>query len=98
MEAPQARQVVLISMLGTGGIIIYDIISHKGVELSGDEAFRAVWSLGLLFLLLAMAADTVPGLAGPFALLVLLAVAVGRESALSSIVKVGSKPTPRKTK
>lgn len=98
MEAPQARQLVLVSMLGTGGIVVYDLISHS--ELSADDSFRAVWSLGLLFLLLAVLADTVPEIAGPFALLVLLAVAVGREAALSSIIKVGGKSaaTPKKTK
>lgn len=88
MDAPQARQIVLISMLGTGGIVVYDLISHQA--LTGDEKFRAVWSIALLFLLLAILADAVPELAGPAALLVLLAVAIGRGAALNSIVNIGS--------
>lgn len=96
MQAPQARQLVLVSMLGTGAIVVYDLVSHS--ELGADQSFRAVWSLGLLFLLLAVAADTIPEVAGPFALLVLLAVAVGREAVVGSIVKAGSSPAPKKTK
>lgn len=84
-------------MVGTGGIVIYDLVQHKN-DLGADGSFRAVWSLGLLFLLLAMLADTVPELAGPFALLVLLSVAVGREAVISKIVKTGSSPAPKKTK
>jgi hypothetical protein len=96
VEAPQARQLVLVSMLGTGAVVVYDLLGHSGT-LGPDESFRAVWSLALLFLLLAVMADTLPELAGPFALLVLLAVLVGRGQALGAIVKVGS-PAAKKTK
>lgn len=54
-----------------------------------------MWSLGLLFLLLAIMADTVPELAGPFAGLVMLAVLIGREDAIKKIVAVGG-GTPHK--
>lgn len=95
MEAPQARQLVLVSMIGTGGVVVYDLISHKD-SLGEDQSFRAIWSLALLFMLLAVLADTVPELAGPFALIVLLAVLIGRQGVLGSIVKVGA-PAPKKT-
>lgn len=97
MEAPQARQLVLVSMFVTGGVVTYDLLQHSG-SLGTDQSFRAVWSLALLFLLLALLADTVPELAGPFALLVMLAVAIGRQGVVGQIVKVGASGQPKKTK
>jgi hypothetical protein len=98
MDSPQARQLVLVSMLVTGGVVGYDVLKHKD-QLGPDGSFRAVWSLALLFLLLAIMADTVPGLAGPFAGLVVLAVVIGRNGALGAIVGIGtSSPKPTKTK
>jgi hypothetical protein len=94
MDAPQARQLVLVSMLATGGVISYDLLKHKD-SLGADQSFRAIWSTALLFLLLAILADTVPELAGPFALLVLMAVLIGRQGVLGSIVKVGAQPAPK---
>lgn len=88
MNSSTARQLVIISMLGTGGVVAYDIITHN--QLSTDQTFKAVWSLALLFLLLAMLADVAPELAGPLAGLVLLAVLVGRGAALNKIVEFGT--------
>lgn len=92
METSQARQLVLVSFVVSGGVILYDIVKH-GDGLTAEQEFRAVWSLALLFLLMAMMADLVPGLAGPFAALVALAILMGRQSALSAIVNVGTPPT-----
>lgn len=91
MEQSQARQAVLVSMFVTGGVVTYDLLQQKE-QLGPDDFFRAVWSLALLFLLLAMLADTLPELAGPFALLVALAVVMGRKGVVSAIVSKGSKP------
>lgn len=93
MDSGSARQLVLVSFVVSGGVIVYDIVS-SGTKLSGDQEFRAVWSLSLLFLLLAMMADLVPELAGPFAALVTLAILVGRQSALSAIVNAGKGKKP----
>lgn len=94
MDRSTARQVVLISMLVSGGVIMYDVFKHQD-KLGPDQTFRAVWSMALLFILLAILADTAPELAGPFAGVVTLAILIGRQGALSSIVKVGSgKPNP----
>jgi hypothetical protein len=87
-----ARQLVVASMLVTGAVVAYDLVNGelksqtKGGN--GDLAFRSVWSLALLFLLLALLADTVPGIAGPFAGLVALAVLVGRGASVRQIATV----------
>lgn len=94
MQTSTARQLVLVAMLLSGGVILYDILKHKD-SLGADQSFRAVWSLALLFLLLAILADVTPELAGPFAVLVTLAILIGRQGALGSIVAVG-KPAPTK--
>ncbi len=92
MQQSTARQVVLISMVISGGVITYDLVSHKQ-KLPAGGAFRAVWAMGLLFLLLSMLADTVPDLAAPFAGVTTLGVIIGREGALGKIVNVGTGPT-----
>lgn len=93
MDAGTARRIVLISMLLTGGVIMYDVFKNKG-KLNAGEEFKAVWSMSLLFLLLSILADTVPSLAGPFAGVVTLSVLIGRQGALSSIVHVGKQAAP----
>jgi hypothetical protein len=98
VDQSTARQLVLISMLLSGGVIMYDVLKNRD-SLGADQSFRAVWSMALLFLLLAIMADTIPELAGPFAALATLAILIGRQGALSSIVGAGtSSPTPKKTK
>lgn len=89
MDQSTARQIVLISMLLSGGVIMYDVLTHKD-NLGADQSFRAVWSMALLFLLLAILADTVPEIAGPFAGVTTLAILIGRKGALSSIVGTGT--------
>lgn len=93
MNPATARSTVLVSFLVSGGVIVYDIVSN-GQKLTGEQEFRAIWALSLLFLLLAMMADLVPELAGPFAALVTLAILIGRQAALSAIVNVGVKTKP----
>lgn len=97
MDQATARQLVLVSMLLSGGVIMYDLLKHRD-NLGADASFRAVWSMALLFMLLAIMADTVPELAGPFAGLVALAILIGRKGALASIVGVGNAAQPKKTK
>jgi hypothetical protein len=93
VDKSTARQVVLISMLVSGGVITYDLISHKQ-QLGAGQAFKAVWSMGLLFLLLSMLSDTVPDLAAPFAGVTTLAIVIGRQGALGKIVNIGTTAAP----
>lgn len=88
MDKGTSRQIVLISMVVSGGVITYDLISHKQ-SLGAGQAFRAVWSMGLLFLLLSMLSDTVPDIAAPFAGVTTLAIVIGRNGALGKIVDIG---------
>lgn len=77
---------VVVSMLVTAGVVGYDVIRGGGD--SGDSAFRSVWALGVLFLLLSISADLVPELAGPFAGLIMLAVLIGRGDSVKQIAQV----------
>jgi hypothetical protein len=81
-----ARQMVLVSLLVTGGVVIFDVL-RKGPGVEAGSEFRVVWSVAVLFLLLAMLADVVPGIAGPLALLILLAVTIGRGAAVQQITR-----------
>lgn len=91
MDKGTARQLVVVSMLVTAGVVAYDLVKAAG---SGGTAaddpsiFKTVWALGVLFLLMGIAADLVPELAGPFAGLVMLAVLVGRGDTVKQIVQV----------
>lgn len=86
MSPQTARQMVLVSLLVTGGVVTFDVLRQgPGVE-AGSE-FRVVWSVCVLFLLLAMLSDIVPELAGPLALLILLAVTIGRGGAVQQIAR-----------
>lgn len=89
MDRSTARQVVLVSMVVSGGVIAYDLVSHKE-KLPAGGAFKAVWATGVLFLLLAMLSDTVPDLAAPFAGVTTLAIVIGRGGTVRKIVNVGS--------
>lgn len=87
MDKGTARQLVVVSMLVTAGVVGYDVIRGGG-DGSTDSAFRSIWALGALFLLLSITADIVPELAGPFAGLIMLAVLIGRGDAVKQITQV----------
>ena len=93
MTAAGSRQLVIVSMIVTGGVVAYDLTRGelKG-KAGGGDAFRTVWSVSVLFLLLAIMADVVPELAGPFAGLVALAVLIGRSGSVNQIVNVIPSP------
>lgn len=66
-----SKNVVLLSMIGTGGIVVIsDIQGGKGIR--GTHLL----AVGMVFIVLTAAADTVPKIATPFALLVFLGVAL----------------------
>lgn len=88
MSQSAARQMVVVSMLVTAGVVAYDVVRSGSSGVDSGMAFRTVWTLGLVFLLLGITADLVPELAGPFAGLIMLAVLVGRGDALKQITQV----------
>ena len=66
-----SKNVVLLSMVGTGGIVVMsDIQEGKGIR--GTHLL----AIGVVFVVLTAAADTVPGIATPFSLLVFLGIAL----------------------
>jgi hypothetical protein len=85
-----ARRLVIVSMLVSGAVITYDLIRGNSSSSSGakgrtGEAFRVVWAVGVLFLLLTIGADVAPSLTGPLAGLIMLSILIGRSSAVDAI-------------
>jgi hypothetical protein len=84
-----ARRLVVVSLLVSGGVITYDVLrGETRGELGAGDAFRVIWAVGLLFLLLTIAADVVPSLAGPLAGLIALSILIGRSGAVNEIANV----------
>jgi hypothetical protein len=75
-------------MVVSGGVITFDLLRGEIKHPQTGEAFRVVWAMGVLFLLLTVAADVVPSLAGPFAGLVALSILIGRSGAVNEIANV----------
>jgi hypothetical protein len=65
-----SRLVIVCAALEAGFVLI------NGRKYGADRTFRALWAIGAVTLGLAVLADFVPQVAGPFALLVMLAMAV----------------------
>jgi hypothetical protein len=84
MNTGTARRLVVVSMVVSGGVIVVDLVRGD----SHEDAFRVIWASALLFLLLTIAADVVPSLAGPFAGLVALSILIGRSGAVNEIANV----------
>lgn len=89
MSPAMAQKLLGVSLVTITAVVGYDLVKNlqAGTQ-SGDDAFRTAWSMGLLVLLLAVATDVAPGIGGPFAGLVALAVLVGRGAAVNEIVNV----------
>ncbi len=52
----------------------------------GTDSFRSLWAIGVLTVGLAVAADFVPQVAGPFALLVLVAMIARNRGELGAVI------------
>ena len=91
MTSPQASRVVLIS--GAGMAIFVLIHAHqKGQPF--EKTYKSLWAVGAVTLGLSVFADFAPEVAGPFALLVLIAMAVRNSGALGSVIG-GAAGTPK---
>lgn len=66
VSTPTARRWVLVSV--TGMLIIN---AYRGKK-SSEPVAKRLWGTGMLAVMLGFAADTVPQLAGPFAILLLV--------------------------
>jgi hypothetical protein len=81
----QARRWILVSLVGLLAMAAYK--GAKG-QATGDVGMaKRLWGVGVLGLMLSAAADFVPQLAGPFAVLVLLGYATsGGDAAIQNIL------------
>ena len=76
-----ARRWVLVSV--TGMLIIN---AYRG-KLGSEPIAKRLWGTGLLAIMLGFAADTVPQVAGPFAILLLLGtLTTGGDNAIQAIL------------
>jgi hypothetical protein len=83
MTSEQASRIVLLS---GAGMATFTLIQASREGRPNERTFRTLWAIGLLTLGLAIFADFVPEVAGPFALLVLIAMAVRNTGALGSVI------------
>lgn len=81
--SPQtARRMVLVSI-----VLLLAMGTYKGSKPGDVGMAKRLWGVGMLGLILSMAADFVPQLAGPFALLVVLGYATsGGDKAIENVL------------
>lgn len=91
MTSEQASRVVLIS---GAGMATFTLVQASRSGRPQERTFRSLWAIGLLTLGLAIFADFAPEVAGPFALLVLIAMAVRNTGALGSVIGGVGRPAP----
>ncbi len=86
-----ARRWVLLSMIGLLALAAYK--DAKGISSGGEGLFKRLWGVGMLGLMLSAAADFVPQIAGPFALLVLVGyMTEGGDKAIQNVLGKVSGP------
>lgn len=94
MNQTQASRVVFL----VGGLMaVYVLVrASRG---AGADTFKSLWAVGVLTLGLAVAADFVPQVAGPFAILVGVAMAARNSGELGSVLGgAGRVAGPRTTR
>lgn len=97
MTSEQASRIVLLSGAGMATFVLVQA-SRQGRP--QEKTFKSLWAIGLVTLGLAIFADFAPEVAGPFALLVLIAMAVRNTGALGSVIggaTGGTDKRPQKT-
>lgn len=82
MTPASSRTVVLVS----GGLMLTFVALQPGPK------YRRAWAAGVITLGLSVASDLVPEIAGPFAILVVLALAARQRGTLGKLI--GATPPP----
>lgn len=90
MNSPQAARVVLLT---GAGLAMFTMIQARRTGRPSEETYKSLWAIGGLTIGLSAAADFAPDLAGPFAVLVLVAAAARNSGALGSVIG-GVQPQP----
>lgn len=88
MTPEQASRVVFVS-----GTIMAVYVLLRGRK-NGADPFRSLWAVGALTLGLAVAADFAPQVAGPFALLVLVAMIARNRGAIGEVIGTAASSSP----
>lgn len=86
MSSEQAGRLVLIAGAAEAAIVL---AAMRGED-DKERRLRALWAIGVLTLVLAMAADFVPQLAAPFAVLVAVAMVTRYPGELGRALGIGS--------
>jgi hypothetical protein len=86
MTSEQAARVVFVSGMLEAGYVL--IRGSKGI--TDGKTYKSLWAIGLLTLGLAVFADFIPQVAGPFAVLVLVAMIIRNRGELGSVITPGS--------
>lgn len=91
MSSEQAARVVFVAGMVEAGYVL--IRATRG-GLREGQTYKSLWAIGLLTLGLAVLADFVPQVAGPFAMLVLVAMIVRNRGEIGGVI---SKATAHST-
>jgi len=72
------------------GLLEAVFVLARAGRVSRDETVKSLWAIGVIALGLSVAADAVPQVAGPFAILILVALAARSRGDLGAVLGVGS--------
>lgn len=86
MTSEQAARVVFIAGMIEAGYVL--IRGNRGV--GEGKTYKSLWAIGLLTLGLAVFADFIPQVAGPFAVLVLVAMIVRNRGEVGDVIGRGT--------
>lgn len=92
MTPEQASRIVLLC---GAGMATFVLIQSSRTQRPSEATYKSLWAIGLVTLGLSVFADFVPQIAGPFALLVLIAMAARNSGALGTVIG-GIGGTPRR--
>lgn len=86
MTSEQASRVVFVSGAGMATFVLIQAARDKRPQ---ERTYKSLWAIGLLTIGLSVFADFAPQVAGPFALLALVAMATRNTGALGSVIGGG---------
>lgn len=76
--------------LAGAGMATYVLIAARGGRKDPERTYKSLWAIGVVTLGLSIVADFAPQVAGPFALLVFLAMAVRNSGQLGTVLQAGA--------
>lgn len=92
MSSEQAARIVFIAGMLEAGYVL--VRGSKG-GLGEGKTYKSLWAIGLLTLGLAVFADFIPQVAGPFAILVLVAMVIRNRGELGGVLAKSSSSSSR---